>query len=270
MKYRNSKRSSLLFSVAKIASVSLAFVCCTAAEYDKQEVSQQLTPKSFQVHSQNYSDVFSAECAPQGLNKVRCNFIGVTVIPPEPEDRDKRRELEKSLQSLDAQSQAKLKLQSSKQNRDTRESIGRVIDDPSTGPKTKQVLTRESDALVGSDLLAQWDSMTNAEQRTCKLHVQPFLLTFKRIGRKTWLSNNGPEGLCNVVTTYQLEGDAGYDLWTMTQNNVAVGNADLSLCKNVEKGGPPLVFSWKRGSPLGLELPCDFMSFDYVSPIPAH
>jgi hypothetical protein len=49
------------------------------------------------------------------------------------------------------------------------------------------------------------------EARTCIVGTNNFSLQFKRVaGSQTWASNNGPDGLCGVVTVALLEPDAKY------------------------------------------------------------
>jgi hypothetical protein len=97
---------------------------------------------------------------------------------------------------------------------------------------------------------------------TCRLSPfgrEIFSLKFKRVGDK-WVSNSGPQGLCDVIKVITLEKESekyGWEILTFTQ--VVVSSGKGSLCPTKSDLFKPLVFSWKYGALA--ELTCSRFSF---------
>jgi hypothetical protein len=133
-------------------------------------------------------------------------------------------------------------------------------------PKLRQYLTQIMEALSAKDAVKSLELYKSMQLRTCGAFMMSFSLDFKRLGKFKWLSEGEPQGLCKIVRVYELERDpSSVVLWTLTQRNIAVGNTDVSLCKQFAKAEEELpveVFSSKNSSEF--ELPCDWV--DWLSP----
>lgn len=77
----------------------------------------------------------------------------------------------------------------------------------------------ENDLKCFSNAMMKFAEM---KEKTCKVVLNSFSIRFKKISKDKWLSNPGPEGLCNLVNVGTLEavGDSGYS-WKYTQIRVA-------------------------------------------------
>lgn len=86
--------------------------------------------------------------------------------------------------------------------------------------------------------------MMNMQHATCKIMQNFFTQSFQRVHKHKWLSNPGPEGLCNVVRVSTLENDPKHPiLWTYTST---IASADKSeLCDKWVASKQTIVSSWK-------------------------
>ncbi|MGI0014737.1 MAG: hypothetical protein ACREBU_15045, partial [Nitrososphaera sp.] len=82
------------------------------------------------------------------------------------------------------------------------------------------------------------------EQQTCSISSHNFSAEFKRIGPHKWVSNQGPQGMCNVVLVQTLEHESNEPiLWTFTQSTVT-GDTSEPFCKGLIENRPPVTYSW--------------------------
>lgn len=85
---------------------------------------------------------------------------------------------------------------------------------------------------------------TGLEDGLCKVRTNTFEREFTRTpGRKKWISNPGPEGICDAVTVIVIEAEESGYLWTYTQTRVTADTTS-ELCKGFEFN-VPVVYSWK-------------------------
>ena len=142
--------------------------------------------------------------------------------------------------------------------------LKKILNDPASGPKTKEYW-RLFFAAASSKDLVKLSNLSNAkQQQTCHANVTGYSIDFKKIGKRKWLSNEGPQGMCNVVRIYELDGGTGLanGLWTFVQKNITTGNTTNSMCKsisNLEKQPSEETFSWQ--SPDEFELPCEYIEW---------
>ena len=89
----------------------------------------------------------------------------------------------------------------------------------------------------------------------CRLPmVNPFTLSFKKVGNK-WISNPGPQGICDVVSVGTLEQHDPKDWVLVKFTQIRVSKSDDKLCEHLELW-KPAVFSWKPGG-LAARMPCN-------------
>ena len=119
------------------------------------------------------------------------------------------------------------------------------------------------------------DQINTENSRTCGIRVDTFTLDFKRIGKGKWLNNPGPQGLCNVVSVYELDVSAGSSFATTIKNTVlTVGGPPSEVpalegfdaaCKAIrEDNKVPRVWTDTNNDPF--EPTCDFIKHDYILP----
>jgi hypothetical protein len=103
------------------------------------------------------------------------------------------------------------------------------------------------------------------EARTCIIGTNSFSLQFKRVpGSQTWASNNGPNGLCGVVTVARLEPDAKYsNFYNYIQKKVvtipsATMLGDMKCSEGIDQG--EYKFVWQSRD---IYARCDYIKFGF-------
>lgn len=83
---------------------------------------------------------------------------------------------------------------------------------------------------------------------TCRVWTYHFTLELDRvIGERKWISNPGPQGLCNMVTVVVIEEDRDRpSLWSYTQKRITVDRSG-EFCKNLD-AEQTLVNTWNAPS----------------------
>jgi len=86
------------------------------------------------------------------------------------------------------------------------------------------------------------------EQKECVIHNSVIAVDFVKVNQRKWVStNNGPDGLCGVVSVFTMELEAGSDvLMTYTEHWEYTNNTE-GLCKGLPKTDD-YKYSWNSGS----------------------
>jgi len=97
------------------------------------------------------------------------------------------------------------------------------------------------------------------EQDECTAYSIVFAADFVRVNDRKWVSNNGPEGICGVVSLITIERETNYaNLWTYTEQNTYMhSNAD-EICKLAHN--EVTTYSWKSGKTVRLK--CEELKFE--------
>jgi hypothetical protein len=160
----------------------------------------------------------------------------------------------------------------------SKESIARLqklVQEIQIGPKMKAHYQTMINGCRSKDFKTLIDQINTENNRTCGIRVDTFTLDFKRIGKGKWLNNPGPQGLCNVVSVYELEISAGSSFATTLKNTVlTVGGPPSGVpflegfdgaCKAIrEDNKVPMV--WSETNNDVFEPTCDFIKHDYILP----
>ena len=128
------------------------------------------------------------------------------------------------------------------------------------GPKGRQDLDDLLKAVDSGDPARMAHALTERDRHTCHLFVYTYTPKFHRIGVRKWLSEQAPEGPCQVVEVWELSSDDESPLiWNIRSTKVSVGNT-AGLCATVakEKGE---VTEWNLKGPKQYEPPCDFIAY---------
>jgi hypothetical protein len=100
------------------------------------------------------------------------------------------------------------------------------------------------------------------EQNECTVTSRAFAIDFVKVDDRKWVSNNGPEGVCGVVSVFTMESDAKHsNLWTYTEHYTYT-NRNSGLCKGLPSE-ESTVYSWKAAKPVRLK--CEELKLD-ISP----
>jgi hypothetical protein len=87
--------------------------------------------------------------------------------------------------------------------------------------------------------------MLDMDKATCKISVSQGELTLTRSGTRRWISNPGPQGLCNVVTIAILESDPAHPALWMYKVTTVSADTEQPLCKGLKNDlNKPQTYSW--------------------------
>ena len=103
--------------------------------------------------------------------------------------------------------------------------------------------------------------MNDLEENTCRVAMTRGQLVFTRVSERRWVSNPGPQGLCNVVGVQVLENDpAGAFLWKYTETTLSA-DVDKKACEFLKEGlNKPHGYSWDY--PQTIAPGCKYMTIE--------
>jgi hypothetical protein len=97
------------------------------------------------------------------------------------------------------------------------------------------------------------------DENECTVHSTVFAADFVKVGDRKWVSNNGPEGICGVVSVFTIEHEAASTvLWTYTEQYTYTNNSE-GLCKGLPSRTTS-TYSWKSGR--NVRLKCEELKFE--------
>ncbi len=99
------------------------------------------------------------------------------------------------------------------------------------------------------------------EQDECNVYSTLFAADFVKVSERKWVSNNGPEGICGVVSVFTIEHEPNDAiLWTYTEQYIYTNNAADAVCKLAHD--QTSTYSWKAGQ--SVRLKCEELKFDIL------
>lgn len=208
-------------------------------------------PKFLALPAEKDPSFLTMECEGKApFAKIHCRFTQVDVIKPTEEEWLKSRaELDKDLAKKTEEQLLQDFATTCKGLAQAEENLKQKMQ--ASGPYKadfakksladfKRLCSCKDKACIVKAMLAQQDQ----ERRTCRVTSQTFEADFQKTGTRKWVSNNGPEGLCDLVTVMVIEHEPDATvLWTFTRTR-ASGNTDAAPCKRFEIN-KPYVFSWR-------------------------
>jgi hypothetical protein len=88
------------------------------------------------------------------------------------------------------------------------------------------------------------------EQDECTVYGTVFPADFVKVSDRKWVSNNGPEGMCGVVSVFTIEHEKDSDvLWTYTEHFTYTNNR-AGLCEHLKDNSA--TYAWNMGSSIRL------------------
>jgi hypothetical protein len=103
------------------------------------------------------------------------------------------------------------------------------------------------------------------EQNECTVHSSVFSADFVKVSDRKWASNDGPEGICGVVSLFTIEHEARTpNLWTYTEQYNYTNNSE-GLCKGLPRNSTS-TYSWDSGS--SVRLKCEELKFNTFPGLP--
>jgi hypothetical protein len=96
------------------------------------------------------------------------------------------------------------------------------------------------------------------EQDECTIYLPVFPADFVKVSDRKWVSNNGPEGLCGVVSVFTIEHEKSSDvLWTYTEHFTYTNKPEGGMCALLKDNSA--THAWNMGS--SLRLRCTELNF---------
>jgi hypothetical protein len=236
---------------------------------------------------------------PSSVNEITCTLISVRFLTPDERRKETPmpstdeefikyglRDIPKFADELKKNPQIAAKKAREEWNRSidkllcSKESIAHLqmqIREVSPGPKMKEHYQTIIRACLAKDFNTLIDNVNTQDARTCGIWVETFTLEFKRIGKGKWLTGSEPQGLCNVVSIWEMEisGPIGFVVDTVKNTVVTVGGTKGGVpefppgaCKAIrEEAKEPTV--WRAANENKFEPTCDFIRHDYIfTPFP--
>jgi hypothetical protein len=225
-------------------------------------------PHFYALGKVNSNDALKMECEGQGplYPNITCTFTHVTIT--------------KKTEAELAEERKKRQLDSSKMS-------DKDFNIMKTSPK-KEKITKERLALLNSltpekkgysdrimTMAQNIDKSTNKTElfniindfsefvdRCCSIGITTWQAQFEKVSQYKWISNPGPQGLCNVVRIKTLEAnDDMYLLWKLTEITVSVDvdktRNDMfdKICSGIEIN-KPTVYSWDVPTDMIMDCQC--------------
>jgi len=99
------------------------------------------------------------------------------------------------------------------------------------------------------------------DQNRCTVYSTVFPVDFVKVSGRKWVSNNGPEGICGVVSVFTLEHEPDHEnLWNYTEQYIYTNKTGglFCVCEKLKDEAVKL-YSWK--SPFNVQLNCQELRF---------
>jgi hypothetical protein len=248
-------------------AVVLAFLAAAAP-------AQTLPPQFFDLGSESQNASLTMMCdGERPYRTMTCQFLSVSVDVPSPTEH--RAAFEKLRRDLSAESDQKLMQEKDQTCRDlskrevelTQHLAGMTPERAAYGRAAimdmMNLCACQNRTCITTAMLRQKES----EKNECRINALSYTLKFKKVGGRRWVSNNGPEGICGVVSVQTLEHEEKYEnVWTYTESSV-VGNTEPELCKSLaSQWQKPEIFSWKIGSALSPQCSTLVLTGSHIGP----
>jgi hypothetical protein len=101
------------------------------------------------------------------------------------------------------------------------------------------------------------DSISEMERSTCEVWVDHFSLDFRQIDERKWLYTQQQPSLGGTLKVYELTAEPQYNLWTLTETKMTVGQKEATESKPLAERK---VWSWKNWDSYEISDQCRFMS----------
>jgi hypothetical protein len=232
---------------------------------------QSIAPRFFDQTAEHENDALTMTCdGTSPFATLDCTFIGTSVTKPTPQafaaDQTATRERFASRSATDLKHQQGLICKDLAENEARVASAhlppGRTAVEQRHQAWLQQLCACQTKECIVSAMVAE--STDNAT--TCTVSAHTFTAHFKKVSDRKWVSNNGPEGACGVISVLTIEKEDKYDVYTYTEKTIT-GNTDLPACKSFGgKTEAPEVFSWRTGR--GVDMNCRTILFNgtFVGP----
>lgn len=98
------------------------------------------------------------------------------------------------------------------------------------------------------------------QENTCRIKLRHAESTFERVSENKWVSNPGPQGLCNVIRIQTLENSKEYPmLWKFSEVTVST-DSDGPLCEGLANDlNKPTVYAWD--APASMKFDCKYLEY---------
>jgi hypothetical protein len=213
----------------------------------------------------NGNDVIKMECEGQGPNytDIDCQFTQVVVTKKtETEVAEAKKQRKAEYDKITLKDFNEIKTSFKKMKEEITKERQALLDSMTTEKKlySKRLITQFEN--IGNsknkeELFKLMEDLSEFDDKCCSIKIYTWKDKFQRTSQFKWMSNPGPEGLCNVVRVRTLEtSDDYYLLWKYSEVTVSVdfdkkrNNLGDQICSEIELN-KPVVYSW--------DVPTDFI-----------
>lgn len=173
----------------------------------------------------SFVQMFIRATSAEDISKNRNNFINEI-------DKLKPNEIEKHRKDFDIAKLAEIEASSRNNTMEQNRVLNEMFE------IIKRISVTKDKASYKKEMI----DLVNISDSTCHISSYSFDLQFTRIAKNKWISNPGPQGLCNVVKVATLENTPEHPiLWTFSQ---ITASADVDKFCNIAKVGDGIVFKW--------------------------
>ena len=126
-------------------------------------------PSFFRIYSQNGNEVFQAECHSLDTDRIKCDFIGLRMTPPDLRVLSKQEKDFEKAKLMPSDSEKKVAAEPLKAlSAEEKQKLQEKLDSPDTGPKTKKLFRDMMLAYSERDGESLFRLFIENQKRTCQ------------------------------------------------------------------------------------------------------
>lgn len=260
----NPQATAMPLPAKLLLLVALSLSSFTPQAQTERKSSEQMPPRYFTVGTFSSDTTLKFDCELITTTEVACDVLMVAVRRMTDDQKAKAKaELAQldTASDLDIQNAIKTFAAFDAKTLQRRRSQAT----PAQAAYLADFLTAIQAAQAATDrrsLKAAIAKMNGLEENSCRISFERIgRPTFQRVGPNRWLSNPGPQGLCNVVTVQILESSSEHQLlWKLTQTTVSA-ETERPSCRFLKNTlNKPEVYSWDY--PKNLSPGCKYLTVD--------
>ncbi len=240
--------------LAILLAIIMCFQCTISYAENKDEMIR--APHFFALGKVGSNDVLKMECEGQKplYSNINCVFTHVIISKKTEIELAKernRRQAELSKMTSKDVEQMKNILKQQKITKERLDLLNALT--PEKKKYSDKVLAMTQDSAKSKNKTEAFNIINDFEEfdnQCCSIRVTTWKEEFQRVSQLKWISNPGPQGLCNVVRIKTLETDNDhYLLWKFTEITVSADydktRNDMfdKICADI-KINQPTIYSW--------------------------
>jgi hypothetical protein len=256
----------LLFCV--FVEIILCFQFTISFAQDKKPMEMIKAPHFFALGKVNSNDVLKMECEGQGplYSNITCTFTHAIITKKteaELAEERKKRQLDSSKMTDKDITIMKTPLKKEKITKERLALLDALTPEKKGYSDRIIAMAQNIDKSTNkTEVFNIINDFSEFDDRCCSIGITTWQEQFERVSQYKWISNPGPQGLCNVVRIKTLETtDDNYLLWKFTEITVSVDvdktRNDMfdKMCAGIEIN-KPTVYSWDVPTDMIMDCQC--------------